>query len=56
MNRRMTKTSLLLRLEQLQILTETEPIQAVYKDAILDSLLDYINDKSIREAVEKAVL
>lgn len=56
MNRRMTKSALLLRLEQLQVLTETESIQTVYKDAILDTLLDYISDKSIREAVEKAVL
>ncbi len=54
--KRMTKTGLLLRLEELRRLAEGEAIQPVYKDAILDTLLDYIGDESIRQKVEEIAL
>ncbi len=56
MIKRMTKTGLLLRLEELRRLAEEEAIQPVYKDAILDTLLDYIGDESIRQKVEEIAL
>lgn len=52
----MTKASLLFRLEQLRELAEQDAIQPVYKDAILDVLLDYIGDKEIRDKVEATAL
>lgn len=54
--KRMTKASLLFRLEQLRELAEQDAIQPVYKDAILDVLLDYIGDKEIRDKVEATAL
>ncbi len=56
MIRRMTKARLLSHLELLRKLAEEDVIQPVYKDAILDSLLDYIGDKAIREKVEEIAL
>ncbi len=56
MNKRMTKSALLFRLEQLRYLAEEDAIQPIYKDAILDSLLDYIGDKDIRSKVEETAL
>lgn len=47
---------LLLRLEELRQLAEQNAIQPVYKDAILDVLLDYIGDRTIRAKVEETVL
>ncbi len=52
----MNKTALLYRLEQIRELSEREAIQPVYKDAVIDTLLDYINDRAIREKVEAIVL
>ncbi len=56
MIKRMTKRSLLFRLEELRTLAEDDAIQPVYKDAILDSLLDYIGDKEVRDKVEQIAL
>ena len=52
----MTKSALFIRLEQLRQLSEAEAIQPVYKDAVIDTLLDYIRDREIREKVEAIVL
>ncbi len=51
-----TKSALLFRLEELRYLAEQDAIQPVYKDAILDALLDYIGDKEIRVKVEETAL
>ncbi len=56
MMRRMTKSRLLFHLEMLRKLEEEGTIQPVYKDAIIDVLLDYIGDKDIREKVEGIAL
>ncbi len=56
MIRRMTKAALLYHLEALRVLAEEDVIRPVYKDAILDSLLDYIGDKEIRGKVEEIAL
>lgn len=56
MIKRITKAGLLFRLEELRALAETDSIQPVYKDAILDVLLDYVGDAQIRAKVEEIAL
>ncbi len=52
----MTKSALLLRLEQLRHTAEDDAIQPVYKLAVIDSLLDYIGDFAIRQKTEEIAL
>ncbi len=56
MNKPMNKTTLMYRLEQLRTMTEENEIQPVYKDAVIDTLLDYIRDPDVRAKVEAIVL
>lgn len=56
MNKPMKKSSLLARLEQLRLTTEDNELEDIYKLAVIDTLLDYINDNTIREAVEDIAL
>lgn len=52
----MTMTSLLARLEQIQLDQEAKEIESMTKLQVIDALLDYIGNKTIRDAVEAILL
>lgn len=56
MNKSMKKASLLARLEQLRLTVEDNELREIYRLAVIDTLLDYINDSMVREKVEQIAL
>ncbi len=56
MKTQLKKAQVLARLELLRQTVEEDAIQPVYLLAVIDTLLDYANDKQIREAVEGIAL
>lgn len=48
----MKKSTLLNRLEQIRLQAEDEEIKAMRPLEILDLVLEYVNDKDIRDAIE----
>lgn len=56
MKKRMTKKTLLFRLEELHYLAEQDVIDPIFQLAVIDSLLDYIYDEDIRDKVERVAM
>jgi hypothetical protein len=54
--KRLKKSSVLARLEQLRLTAEENEIQPVYLLAVIDTLLDYAGDPEIRAKVEEIAL
>jgi len=52
----MRKPELLSQLKQIAIQSEKEEIDDLRPIQVLDAILDYINDKDIREAVDKVLI
>lgn len=56
MSHSLGKRATLARLDALREVVEGEAIQNVHALAVIDTLLDYLNDTDIRQAVEEIAL